>query len=392
MPSAVVGWVSIGLAAGVVAALAFTASAQVTRLGALGDSLTDEYSEETYSYAKNWTMQLVQYRGVDMGPTAAAGGTWGEPRRTGYKHNWARYGADSTTMLSAGQHTGLAAQAAPSAGGVTHAVVAIGANDFSPSTTAFFNIYWGLWSQTQIDAYASARVADVRTAVQTLENAGIRPVLGNSVDFSIAPVTRQFYTNATRRNRVTAAVARVNAGLEDAARDYRIVLLDLNGLSTAVFGTNTALRQFLKIGNVDIQLLNRDTAAHANPLAGFVDDGAHPHTTVQGVFANAVMAALNAGWNAGYAAFSDQEILSHAGLAYGGSDTLSAQVGSYAQYVRDYRCRADFDESGTVTIDDLFLYLDAWFTDVPRADMDGSGAVGIDDLFLFLALWFAGCV
>ena len=365
------------------------------KLGALGDSLTDEYSEETYSYAKNWTMQIVQSRSVDMGPTAAlggaAGGSWGEPRRTGYKYNWARYGADSTTMLSDGQHTGLAAQAAPGAGGVTHAVIAIGANDFSPSTTAFFNIYWGLWSQSQIDSYVSAQVADVRTAVQTLQGAGIRVVLGNYLDFSIAPVTRQFYTNATRRNRLTAVIAQVNAELEATAAEYRVVRLDLSAMSTTIFGTNAALRQYLKIGNVDIQLFNRDTAGHTVPLAGFVDDGAHPHTAVQGVFANAVMAALNTGWNAGYAMFSDQEILSHAGLTYGGTDTLGPQFGDYTQFVRDYRCRADFNESGGVTIDDLFLYFNAWFTGDPSADMDGRGGVGIDDLFLFLDRWFTGC-
>ena len=109
--------------------------AQVTMLGAAGDSLTDEYSEETYSYAASWTTQLVLFRGVNMGPTAQAagqsGGTWGEPRRTGYAANWARYGADSTTLLSQGQHTGLAAQVGP--GGVSHAVLEIGTNDFSLS-------------------------------------------------------------------------------------------------------------------------------------------------------------------------------------------------------------------------------------------------------------------
>ena len=105
------------LCAGAVLAFAAIASAQVTRLGAVGDSLSDEYFEQSYSYAKNWTMQLVLFRGVDMGPTAQAAGapsgTWGEPRRTGYEYNWARYGADSTTLLTDGQHTGLAAQAGP---------------------------------------------------------------------------------------------------------------------------------------------------------------------------------------------------------------------------------------------------------------------------------------
>lgn len=56
-------------------------------------------------------------------------------------------------------------------------------------------------------------------------------------------------------------------------------------------------------------------------------------------------------------------------------------------------CRADFDQSGTVSIDDLFLYLNAWFTGAPAAAITsgGTAAPAIDDLFLFLNAWFTGC-
>ena len=55
-------------------------------------------------------------------------------------------------------------------------------------------------------------------------------------------------------------------------------------------------------------------------------------------------------------------------------------------------CRADFNGFDGVTIDDLFLYLNAWFTGNPLADIDGVGGVAIDDLFLFLNGWFVGCM
>ncbi|HZW06066.1 MAG TPA: SGNH/GDSL hydrolase family protein, partial [Phycisphaerales bacterium] len=210
--------------------LATPAYAQL-KLGAIGDSLTDEYFEEDYSYAKNWTVQLVQFRGVNMGPTAAAAGagpSWGEPRRSGYRYNWARYGADSSSALDDGQHTGLALQAQSE--GVTHAVVAIGANDFSPTTGAYFNIYWGLWSQSQINNYVNGQIADVDQAVAALQSAGLGLVVCNYADFGIAPVTRQFYTNASRRNRVTAAIAQVNAGVLNTARQRRAVHVDLSAL------------------------------------------------------------------------------------------------------------------------------------------------------------------
>src|SRR5579863_3527445 len=74
-----------------------SANAQIGALGVMGDSLSDEYFEETYgTYATNWVQQLVNYRSVNVGPTAAAagqpGGTWGSPRRTGYEFNWALSG------------------------------------------------------------------------------------------------------------------------------------------------------------------------------------------------------------------------------------------------------------------------------------------------------------
>ena len=355
--------------------LAAHAHAQIAKLGAIGDSLTDEYSEEDYDYANNWTMQLVQHRALNMGPTAAAagqpGGTWGEPRRTGYKYNWSRYGDDSASALTSGQHTGLAAQATSE--GVTHAVVAIGSNDFSPTSSAYFNIYWGLWSQSQTDNYVNARIANVNTAVTALDNAGLRLTVCNYADFGVTPIVRQLYTSATRRNRVTAAIAQCNAGVLNIARQHRAVHVDINTLGATLFGTNTALRQFLPIGNVNIQLFNRDTSGHSNPLAGVVDDGAHPHTTVQGVFANTMMTALNVSGRAGYNLFSDQEILTHAGITYGGSDTLDAVIGpgGYKKYVRNFRCPADIGSQGGVVGPD--------------------GLLNNNDFVAFIDRFFAGC-
>ncbi len=381
------------LAVATTLAYASTALAQLDRLAAIGDSLSDEYSEESYSYAKNWTMQLVQYRGVSMGPTAAQasqpGGTWGEPRRAGYQNNWARYGADSATMLSDGQPTGVASQVG--AGGVTHVVLAIGTNDFSPSTNAYFNIYWGFWGSSQINAYVNQRVANINAALDTLEPTGVKLVLCNYVDFGVAPVTRQFFPNGTRRNRVTAAITQVNAQLLQIAYQRGLVLADINALATVIFGTNTALKPTLTIGGVAIDLNAKDTANHSNPLAGFVDDGAHPHTTLQGVFANVLMAGVNAFGSVGLAPFSDAEILQHAGLAYGGSDTLFPVVGAPESYVRNFACPADFDANGFVTGEDFDAFIATFEAGDSAADIDVNGFVTGDDFDTFTARFTAGC-
>jgi hypothetical protein len=52
-------------------------------------------------------------------------------------------------------------------------------------------------------------------------------------------------------------------------------------------------------------------------------------------------------------------------------------------------CPCDGDGNHSVTPDDLFLFLDRWFSISPQADFDSSGAVSTDDLFAFLDAWFA---
>lgn len=54
-------------------------------------------------------------------------------------------------------------------------------------------------------------------------------------------------------------------------------------------------------------------------------------------------------------------------------------------------CRADFNNSLTITVQDIFDYLAAYFAADPSADFDESGAVTLQDLFDFLAAYFTSC-
>ena len=54
-------------------------------------------------------------------------------------------------------------------------------------------------------------------------------------------------------------------------------------------------------------------------------------------------------------------------------------------------CLADFNGNGSVTVQDLFDYLAAWFGHLPIADFNANGSVTVQDLFDFLAAWFAKC-
>lgn len=51
-------------------------------------------------------------------------------------------------------------------------------------------------------------------------------------------------------------------------------------------------------------------------------------------------------------------------------------------------CPSDYNCDGTTTIDDLFLYINGYFTGAPRADFNHTDGVTIDDLFLYINAYF----
>ncbi len=61
------------------------------------------------------------------------------------------------------------------------------------------------------------------------------------------------------------------------------------------------------------------------------------------------------------------------------------------QFTLPTACIADFNNSGAVTVQDIFDFLASYFTSAPAADVNGSGSVTVQDIFDFLAAYFAGC-
>jgi hypothetical protein len=54
-------------------------------------------------------------------------------------------------------------------------------------------------------------------------------------------------------------------------------------------------------------------------------------------------------------------------------------------------CPADFNRSGSLEIQDIFDFLNAWFAGTCRADFDGASGLQVSDIFAFLNAWFGGC-
>jgi hypothetical protein len=54
-------------------------------------------------------------------------------------------------------------------------------------------------------------------------------------------------------------------------------------------------------------------------------------------------------------------------------------------------CPGDFNQNGTVSVQDIFDFLAAYFSGNPAADVNNSGGVTVQDIFDFLAFYFTPC-
>ncbi len=90
--------------------------------------------------------------------------------------------------------------------------------------------------------------------------------------------------------------------------------------------------------------------------------------------------------------------LSESGLLSGGTDISHLAVPGFMAWGRTTIsalsraiCPGDFDENGTLSTNDIFAYLEAWFARDMRADFNYSRTLEVQDIFDFLGAWFGGC-
>lgn len=290
--------------------------------GILGDSTSDEYQADDQrggEYAGTtlgWVEQLVKQRNLNFGPW----GTWGEPRRTGYEYNWARSGATAETMISSGQHTGLARQVADRK--VSRVFLWIGSNDFHPTNGTYREIYDGSLSDEQVWMKADSVVADITLAVDTILAAGpVEMVVVNIRDIGSVPQIAELFPDAAGRERVTGVVKSINQQLDAMAarRNIKIVAADdfTNSLMKRMDQTGS-----LRIGNEQISALGIGDEPHNLRLQ---DAAGHPGTVASGIIANVLfIEPFNSQYHTNIAPLTDAEILEDAGIASGTSTMTSA--------------------------------------------------------------------
>ena len=284
------------------------AAALVDGVGAMGDSLVDEYQFEINRYARNAFEQLAQYRGFNMG--AFSKSSRGEPRNAGYEYNWAEGGATSDDVLTGSiyfdptttpQDVGLASQIA--AGKVKLAYFGIGSNDFKYDAVKIYN---GQLAGADLDAFVDHIADNFRIALDWVRAAGdVKLVVGTIPNITRTPLAEAVFTDLDRRQVIADALAAANAKMIDVAMARHVPVIDLHGLIEDVFRDGT-----FTIGGVTID----GTTYGIDPHNGFCHDLIHPHTIPQGIAANLFIDAINQVYDAGVQPFSELELLEHAGL------------------------------------------------------------------------------
>ncbi len=78
-------------------------------------------------------------------------------------------------------------------------------------------------------------------------------------------------------------------------------------------------------------------------------------------------------------------------LAGSGRGTLVLNNRVLSYVVTQNPCAADANGSGTLSVQDVFDYIGAFFANSPGADFNGVGGVTVQDLFDYLAAYFVGC-
>ncbi len=261
------------------------------RIGLMGDSQTDEYRANdnrggSYSAATfNWIEQLVDANRLDAG----AWGSRSEPRRTGYATNWARSSAIASTLLSSGQHTGLAAQVA--AGQIDVIFLGIGANDFAPYNGVYQSIYDGTLSGSALQSKINTLIANITTALDTARGTTITPAAIATVgDWSTTPLvlSNPSFPDPAKRQRVSDAIAAVNTGIANlVAARTNVSLIDNRVFQQELFAQ--VVNGVLPVGGVNIDLL----ACSNDPHAGILGDCIHGGTVLEGLIANFYLAVID---------------------------------------------------------------------------------------------------
>ncbi len=87
----------------------------------------------------------------------------------------------------------------------------------------------------------------------------------------------------------------------------------------------------------------------------------------------------------------DGELAGNTAAALPSGDGVALGSSLFSFTITAPPCAADFNASGTLTVQDIFDFLASWFSGQSAADFNQTGGINVQDIFDFLAAWFTGC-
>lgn len=273
-----------------------------TRLGVLGDMLSQEYTEHWLVNAKGWYEILAQSGRIDGGHFAQH---YRDNRWAGYEYNWANWWGTAEGVLTNGQLDGIVAQA--QAGLLSHVVVMLGSGDYM--NEAYAGIYSGTWTSQQIAQFDGRILSALRQSLQRLTATGVPVILSTVVDPGFAPGIQAQYWKPEGRARVSQAVDELNRKLQLLASELGVAVIDSNGLMKALFGSPSTPPGTIWVGGVGLT-----HGQGEGPEWTFTVNGICPGTVVSGLWSGLVVHALNQFYRLNLPPVTIPEILEAAGL------------------------------------------------------------------------------
>ena len=335
-------------------------------MGAIGDSLTDEYLAVTGKATANdlaansWLQILATTRGADFNfgaynPDPDPASNWGGTRDSGYEYNFAKSGgvASNNTMANYlgtplpvtlfgsaygdAMASGLAVEIAN--GNVDTAFVGLGSNDYFYRSSQFTDANgttiqdpalpapgdeagWALWQEENSTDIANSILGQIDTLQtasvgQTDIIVGLIPLGTASGDDNPDIIAAIELTNAkllaglSGRDDITVvdlwAWTDPNAGYTDEFGNVTIddLMIMLNSQATAPEDLSPAGAGACNSSG------QCATASHATKY--IADDGLHPNTAIQALMANEIIKAVNQAKGTNIALLSNAEIIALTG-------------------------------------------------------------------------------
>jgi hypothetical protein len=317
-------------------------AAQPLVIAALGDSLTDEYEfygadtpsppsypalpgaqatslpPEIYltgrNAARNWVMQVGAQLSSQLSFGNLTTTSRGMTRNQGYQEDWAENGTTAAGPDVSGTATtfaeeyegippeftlgfnptpGLVTQTSPDIpiADINVVTILIGANDYNAALAAYTQQSSKLdtsvfdTANTNIENAISTAISSIQTAATAAGNTGLKFVVITTPDITVAPLIQSEAGSAL-------PALKLIIGSKILGLDLTLAATYLGNPNVGLIDSTAIVNKFIANPVIDGVTVNMEGSGQ-DYTDGFIGDGFHPGTIVQGLFTQAIVNTIN---------------------------------------------------------------------------------------------------